>query len=132
MLFNLMFSSWGLSAFVKTLTTHLFGLAYTHTKRLQEDETQEGGSGGYSQVDPMRNRLQREKIHHKVHRYPSKETNNFLSNSRTYISVQQIVPDTHLSMPRIIKDTQVDWWTSLICTIFSINSTLFPRQNILL
>ena len=57
--FNLMFSS-GLNAFVKTLNIHLFGLAYTYTKRLQEDETQEGGSGGYSEVGPMRNRLQRE------------------------------------------------------------------------
>ena len=56
-----MFSS-GLNEFVKTLNIHLFGLAlaYTYTKRLQEDETQERGSGGYSEVGPMRNRLQRE------------------------------------------------------------------------
>ena len=58
--FNLIFSSSGLNAFVKTLEIHLFGSAYTYTKRLQEDETQEGGSGGNSGVGPMRKRLQRE------------------------------------------------------------------------
>ena len=56
--FNLMFSSSGLNAFVETLKIHLFGSAYTYTKRLLEDETQEGGSGGYSGVGRMRKRLQ--------------------------------------------------------------------------
>ena len=58
--FNFMFSSSGLNAFERSIEIHLFGLAYSYTKRLQENETQEGGFGGDSEVGPMRNRLQRE------------------------------------------------------------------------
>ena len=50
--FNFMFSSSGLNALELSIEIHLFGLAYTYTKRLQDDETQEGGSGKDSEVGP--------------------------------------------------------------------------------
>ena len=97
--FNLMFSSSSLNAFDNMKTTleiHLFGLAcYTYTKKLQEYRTQEGSSGRYSEVRPNEEKAPEIIISSQGTSFCFKTTNNFLSNRETYISVQQVVPDTH-------------------------------------
>ena len=41
----------------------------------------------------------------------------------------QVVPDTHPPMPKIIKDTQVNWRSSLICTIFQLIIHVFLARR---
>ena len=41
----------------------------------------------------------------------------------------QVVSDTHPPMPEIIKDTQVNWRSSLICTIFQLIIHVFLARR---